>query len=129
MDSIVPTTPEPDYQMMGPMEAHAATPSKLRVYKFLNSLRQFWWLPVATLVVTLAAAIGYILWKPPTFVSNARMWETEKLRLPEGALFSEDPQNYLGTQTELIRSEKLRQMTLAHLEALGTNSVPRDNTG
>ncbi len=32
------------------------------------------------------------------------MWEPVKLRLPEGDMFSEDMENFLGTQTELLQS-------------------------
>jgi capsular exopolysaccharide synthesis family protein len=44
-------------------------------------------------------------------------------------MFSEDPQNYLGTQTELIRSGRMRQLTLARLQAVMTNGVPRGKDG
>ena len=106
-----------------------APASTFRVRKFLAVLRKYWWVPVLTLALFLGAAIGYLLWSPPTFVSKASMWETEKLRLPEGALFSEDPQNYLGTQTELLRSGRMRQLTLARLQAVMTNAVPRGKDG
>jgi capsular exopolysaccharide synthesis family protein len=85
--------------------------------------------PVLTLTLALGAAIVYFLLAPPTFVSSAAMWETEKMRLPEGALFTEDPQNYLGTQTELLRSGMMRQLTLARLQAAGTNAVPLGKDG
>jgi succinoglycan biosynthesis transport protein ExoP len=85
--------------------------------------------PVLTLTLALGAAIAYFLLAPPTFVSSAAMWETEKMRLPEGALFTEDPQNYLGTQTELLRSGMMRQLTLARLQAAGTNAVPLGKDG
>lgn len=86
-------------------------------------------MPVLTLTLALGAAIVYFLLAPPTFVSSAAMWETEKMRLPEGALFTEDPQNYLGTQTELLRSGMMRQLTLARLQAAGTNAVPLGKDG
>jgi len=73
------------------------------------------------------AILGFLL-STPTYVSSAKMWETEKLRLPEGALFTEDPQNYLGTQSELIRSGRMRQLTLARLQATGSNAVARGRT-
>ena len=57
------------------------------------------------------------------------MWETEKLRLPGGELFSEDPQDYIGNQTELIQSDKLEQLTLAGLQTVMTNGIPRDKDG
>jgi len=100
------------------------------VGKLLLFLRRLWWVPAVTFAFALAAAGSYILfWMPPTFVSSSTMWETEKLRLPEGALFTEDPQSYLGTQTELIKSGRLWQMALARLQASGSNAVPLDKEG
>jgi len=110
-------------------EDYSAPASTFRIWKFLAILRQRWWVPALTLALFLGAAIGFILWASPTFVSQASMWETEKLRLPEGAQFSEDPQNYLGTQTELLRSGRMRQLTLASLQAVMTNAVPRGKDG
>jgi capsular exopolysaccharide synthesis family protein len=92
-------------------------------------LRKHWWVPVLTLTLALGAAMVFFLLAPPTFVSSAAMWETEKMRLPEGALFTEDPQNYLGTQTELLRSGRMRQLTLARLQTAGTHTVPVGKDG
>src|SRR2546421_685111 len=105
------------------MAVPATGASSFRIQRMLMFLRRFWWVPVVTLSLSLMAAVAYLIWAPPTFVSTARMWETEKLRLPDGAIFSEDPQNYLGTQTELVRSEKLRQLALARLRVAGTNNI------
>ena len=92
-------------------------------------LRRYWWIPALTLVTALGAALGYLRVMPPTFVSEARLWETEKLRLPEGAAFSEDAQNYYGTQIELLRSQNMARGSLTRLQASGTNAVPRDKDG
>jgi uncharacterized protein involved in exopolysaccharide biosynthesis len=82
------------------------------------------------LLLGLGTGIALVLWKPPTFVSTARMWETVKLRLPEGGLFVEDVQNSLGTQTELLQSSALRDLALARLKASGTNvAVPVGEDG
>jgi len=115
--------------MIGTPEDYSAPASPFRIQKFIAFLRKYWWVPVLTLTLALGAAMGYFLLAPPTFVSSAAMWETEKMNLPEGALFTEDPQNYLGTQTELLRSGRMRQLTLARLQAAGTNAVPRDKDG
>jgi len=129
MNSLTPAPFDPDQQPAGPMDDFAPPPSKFHLGKFLAFLRELWWVPVATLTLSLAAAVTWIFFAPPTFVSTARMWETEKLRLPEGAVFTEDQQTYLGTQTELLRSARLRQLALARLQATATNAVPLDKKG
>lgn len=95
----------------------------------LAFFRRYWWIPVLTLVAALGCALGCLHLMPPTFVSEARLWETEKLRLPEGAAFSEDAQNYYGTQIELLRSDNMAQGALARMHASGTNALPQSKDG
>lgn len=125
------STPQPDpgYELIGPPDDYSAPASPFRIQKFIAFLRKYWWVPVLTLTFALGAAGGYILLAPPTFVSQAAMWETEKMNLPEGASFTEDQQTYLGTQTELLRSGRMRQLTLASLQTAGTNAVPLGKDG
>ena len=117
----MPPALRPDVQMMSPMEDDAAPGSPFPVQRLLAFLLKYWWLPVLTLVIGLGAAAGFVLSEPPTFTSKARMWETVKLHLPESALFAEDVQNFLGTQTELLQSATLRELALARLRASSNN--------
>lgn len=124
-----PATPAnvPDFRLDYPypvqIDAETVPASRFRLQKFLTALMKHWWVPVVTLVLGVMAAGAYVYWKTPTYVSWARMWETVKLRLPEGSLFAEDVQNFLGTQTELLQSDTLRDLALARLRA-STNTVP-----
>jgi uncharacterized protein involved in exopolysaccharide biosynthesis len=129
VNTPAPTSPEPDYELTGAPDNYLAPASTFYLRKFLAALRKRWWVPVLALALFLGAASGYLLWTPPTYVSQASMWETEKLRLPGGELFSEDPQDYIGNQTELIQSDKLEQLTLAGLQTVMTNGIPRDKDG
>ena len=129
MNTPTPPPPELGYELIDTPEDYSAPASPFRIQKFIAFLRRYWWVPVLTLTLALGAATGYFLLAPPTFVSSAAMWETEKMNLPEGALFTQDPQNYLGTQTELLRSGRMRQLTLARLQAAGTNTVPLGKEG
>jgi polysaccharide biosynthesis transport protein len=122
-----PPPPDLAYQMYGPMDEIPAHASPIRIQRLFASLRKYWWIPVLTFLVGLGAAAAFVFWAPPTFVSKAAIWETEKLRLPEGAAFVGDLQNYYGTQMQLLLSGRLYQMGLARLQASGTNAVPLDN--
>ncbi len=116
-------SPGPEYYLpsqMGEMEAQA---SPVHLKRLLGFLLKFWWIPVITLLLGSGAAVAYVLKKPPTFVSHGIMWETAKVRLPDGALFSEDVQTFLGTQMELLKSTRLRQAAFARLP---TNAIPVD---
>ncbi len=131
MKDLIPVPPaDSGLQLMEPMahsSAHAAP--KFRPQKLVFFLRKFWWIPVVTLVLSLGATVTIFFITPPTFVSVGSMWETEKLRLPDGAAFTEDRDNYLGTQAELLRSKMLREMTLNRMRALGTNNIILDENG
>jgi capsular exopolysaccharide synthesis family protein len=120
--------PPPDlgYNMYGPMDDGSAAASPIRIWRLLAFLRKYWWIPTLTLLLSLGAGAAFVLWAPPTFVSTAAIWETEKLRLPEGAAFIGDLQNYYGTQMELLLSGRLYGTSLARLQASGTNAVPLD---
>lgn len=124
-----PTGPEPGYEYVDAPEESSAPATTFHVRRILTSLRRFWWVPVLTLTLALAAAAVYVLKTAPTYVSRASLWGTEKIRLPEGSLFSEDPQNEVGNQTELIKSGKLRQLTLERLKPVMTNGIPLGKDG
>jgi succinoglycan biosynthesis transport protein ExoP len=124
-----PPDPHPDYQALGPAAEAAPSASPLGLSRLLVFLLKYWWIPALTSMLGGVAAFVYLRSAPSTFVSSASMWETEKLRLPEGNLFSGDMQNYLGTQVELLRSGELAQLVFQRLQASGKNAIPRDKEG
>ena len=80
-------------------------------------------------MATAGAAAAYLYLTPPVLISTAQMWETQKLRLPgDGAGFTEDLQNYLGTQIELLRSKQLGSLAQNRLRKTGTH-IPLDPKG
>jgi uncharacterized protein involved in exopolysaccharide biosynthesis len=97
--------------------------------RFFVFLRKYWWVPPLTLLLGLGSAVGYIHWSPPVYVSSAAMWETEKIHLNEGALFTDDSQNYIGTQIELLKSGRMWQAAIERLRAASTNAVPIGKDG
>jgi capsular exopolysaccharide synthesis family protein len=101
----------------------SAPSSKFLLKKFLFFLRQYWWLPVITLTLSFGVAVAIFFYTPPTFVSMGSLWETERLRLPDGAAFTEDRDNYLGTQDELLRSGMLRQLTVNWIRATEPGNI------
>jgi succinoglycan biosynthesis transport protein ExoP len=116
-------TTRPADAFSGTEEDGGAPVSPFPVQRLLWFLRRFWWLPVTMLLVGFLGALGYALLQPPTYVSKARMWETVKLRLPEGSMFAEDVQNFVGTQTELLQSAPLRSMAIERLKATGNGAI------
>jgi capsular exopolysaccharide synthesis family protein len=131
MNDLIPVPPsDSGLQLMEPMaHSHASAAPKFRLQKLWLFLRKFWWIPVVTLTLSVGVAVAIFFHTPPTFVSYGSMWETEKLRLPDGAAFTEDRDNYLGTQTELLRSKMLRELTLTRMRAVDTNNIILDENG
>src|SRR5580692_9066679 len=101
MSNLTPIPPQNSgFHLAAPMEINATpVPPKFRLKKYLFFLRKFWWIPLVTLILAVGGAITNFLLSPPQFVSSAKMWQTEKLQLPDGASFSEDTENYFGTMT------------------------------
>lgn len=131
MKDLTPVTPsDPGFQLMEPMASnHAPSSAKFRPKKFLLYLRKFWWMPIVTAALGVGTAITIFFHTPPIFVSTGSLWETEKLHLPDGAAFTDDRDNYLGTQDELLRSKMLRELTLNRMRALNTNEIILDKDG
>ena len=140
MDDLVPikgSVPLPadagyaSYAAYGPMPAPAygAPVSRDRVRRYLAFLRKLWWVPTIALLLTLGAATSYVRRASPIYSSTAALWETEKLRLPEGAAFTDDLQTHLGTQIGLLSSGRIGRLVMARLQASGTNAIPLDKEG
>ncbi len=118
-------------QLLEPMRQGGQEPPapKFRLQKLLMFLRKFWWIPVLTLTLSLGVAVVVFLRSPPIFYSVGSLWETEKLRLPDGAAFTEDRERDLGTQEDVLRSKVLRDLTLAQMRASDSNSIVTDENG
>lgn len=115
-------------QSTQPLETTAAGGAAFQPMKLVTALSRFWWVPVLTTGAGLAGTILWFLLAPPTYVSKAALWETEKMKLPEGAAFSEDQQNYMGTQVELLRSDKMKESAWERLRTTGF-TLPLDRHG
>ncbi len=106
MNELTPA-PLPEYQPGPNYEGGGATSSNFRLHKFLRFLLRYWWVPTLVLLLSVATAVYYARQQPLIFVSTGSMWQTAKLRLPETSLFSDDMENFLGTQSDLLRKRPL----------------------
>jgi capsular exopolysaccharide synthesis family protein len=131
MNDLTPVPPhDAGLQLMEPMPGpHAPSASRFRIQKFLFALRKFWWIPALTVMLGGAAAVTLFLLSPPVFVSVGSLWQTEKLNLPDGASFSDDRNYFLGTQSDILHSKMLRDMTLNWMRASGSNQIVLNKNG
>ena len=131
MNDLTPMPPsDSGFQLMEPMaNGPAPAPAKFRPQKFLHFLRKFWWIPLITLTLSVGISVALFLKAPPVFVATGSLWETAKIRLSGEAEFEEDRNNFLGTQSQLLRSDFMREMTLNRMTAVGTNEIVKDENG
>ena len=79
-----------------------------RLSRYRSLLRRRGWILLVTTVLALAAQFIFIRTAKPLYVSNGRMIVAIKLDIPEGAIYTEELSSFYGTQTELMRSDKVR---------------------
>jgi polysaccharide biosynthesis transport protein len=88
-----------------------------RVGKYSTYLRRYWWVAI----LTMAAGIGWGCWtntqKPSSYISVARMMVNGHISLPEGAVYSEELNNFYGTQMELMRSSEVQRRAATRVES------------
>jgi polysaccharide biosynthesis transport protein len=98
--------------------------SELNRYKML--MLAWWWLPL--LMTGLAVGLRYCLFTitAPLFKSEGTMIVNVKLSLPNGNVYSEELNNFLGTQVALLQSDTVSNRTRMrlHLEKPNLQSVP-----
>ena len=75
-----------------------------RFNRHKNLLARHWWLLLATAAAGLAAQTALWRLEPPQFISSGRMIVNLKLSIPEGSLYTEELNNFLGTQAALMQS-------------------------
>ena len=87
-----------------------------RLRRVVFFLRRKWWIPVLVMSVAAAAQGIWVLSRPASHTAVARMWVGGKVRLAESSLFSEEWQNFFGTQTELMQSDTIRRRVLQQMQ-------------
>jgi capsular exopolysaccharide synthesis family protein len=104
--------------------------SKFNFQKFRLLLVQYWWVPMATLLISMLVAGVQVWHQRATYFSVGSMWETMKLQLPDGSQFNESAEDLPGTQSDLLRSALIKDRALAKLRAASNNlAIPVDLHG
>ncbi len=75
-----------------------------RLNRLKNLLTTKWWIPL--LGVSVALGIEWQVWRneKPLYTSAGRMIVSIKLSIPEGSVYTEELNNFLGTQAALMQS-------------------------
>ncbi len=88
--------------------ASIATSLVTRLHRYKALLLRRWWIPLLTTCLGLFAAAWMIYQAPNAFLSSSKMMLAGKLNLAQNAVYSEDTNNFYGTQIQLMQSDEVR---------------------
>jgi polysaccharide biosynthesis transport protein len=80
-----------------------------RLHRYRNLFSRRWWVLVVCTGLALAAMAAYIRYSPTEYVSAGQMIVSIRLNIQQGSLYSEDLNNFLGTQAALMQGSQVQQ--------------------
>ena len=80
-----------------------------RLHRYRNLFRRRWWVLVVCTGLALAGMAVYIRYAPPEYVSAGQMIVSMRLNIQQGSLYSEDLNNFVGTQAALMQGTEVQQ--------------------
>ena len=86
-----------------------------RLHRYRNLLRRRWWVLLVCTGLALATMAGYIRVAPAEYVSVGQMIVSMRLNIQQGSLYSEDLNNFLGTQAQLMHGSQVLQRAQARV--------------
>src|ERR1700745_2265165 len=99
---------------MQPGPAEKSTPASwstsfiTRLHRYKALLLRRWWILVLTVCPGLFVEAFLAYQTPPSFASTSKMMLAGKLNIAQGAVYSEDSQNFYGTQIQLMQSAEVK---------------------
>jgi succinoglycan biosynthesis transport protein ExoP len=78
-----------------------------RFQRYLNLMRTRWWILLICIALALGAEATYNAYAPPQFVSVGQMIVSIKLNIQQGSFYTEELNNFLGTQVELMKGSEV----------------------
>jgi succinoglycan biosynthesis transport protein ExoP len=91
-----------------PTAASWSTSFITRLHRYRSLLVRRWWIPVLTICLGLFVEAFLAYQTPPSFLSSSKMMLAGKLNIAQGAVYSEDSQNFYGTQIQLMQSAEVK---------------------
>src|ERR1700761_1120095 len=79
-----------------------------KLHRYRSLLLRRWWIPVLTICLGLFVEAFLIYQTPPSFLSQSKMMLAGKLNIPQAAIYSEEAQNFYGTQIQLMQSSEVK---------------------
>ncbi len=88
-----------------------------RIHRYKALLIRRWWIPLLTVCLGLFVGAWMIYQAPNAFLSTSKMMVSGKLNLAQNAVYSEDTNNFYGTQIQLMQSDEVRAGAEAQVRA------------
>src|SRR5262245_33814316 len=79
-----------------------------RLHRYKALLLRRWWILLLTTSLGLFVGAWMIYQAPNAFLSTSKMMVAGKLNLAQNAVYSEDTNNFYGTQIQLMQSDEVR---------------------
>jgi capsular exopolysaccharide synthesis family protein len=76
--------------------------------RYASYLRERWWLVLLFVALCVGVVVTYETFRPESFTSFAQLHLAGDVQINTGTIFTEDAQNYYGTQVELLKSARLQ---------------------
>lgn len=80
-----------------------------RLHRYKALLLRRWWIPALTICLGLFIEAWLIYQTPPSFLSSGKMILAGSMKIPQGAVYSEESQNFYGTQVQLMQSAEVKR--------------------
>src|SRR5215831_16063937 len=87
-----------------------------RIYRYRALLLRKWWIPLTCILVGMGVQYWISHSRPPAYISTGSMIVSIKLAIPEGSVYTEELNNFLGTQQALMQSKAV--VNRAHARVL-----------
>ncbi len=88
--------------------------ARLHRYKIL--LRKHWWVMFLGVILGIGGALTYVTMSPPSFQSEGKMVMAQRMAISE-KLVSDEIQNFMGTQSEMLKSKKVHDSAMEKILA------------
>jgi len=105
----------PAFERSSPASVTTSLLTRLHRYKAL--LLRRWWIPLLTTCLGIFVGAWVIFQAPNAFLSTSKMMVAGKLNVGQSAVYSEDTNNFYGTQIQLMLSDETRQGAAATVRA------------
>src|SRR6266478_1449115 len=92
-----------------PTAASWSTAFITRLHRYRALLLRRWWIPVLTICLGLFVEAFLAYQTAPSFLSTSKMMLAGNLKIAQGAVYSEDNQNFYGTQIQLMQSAEVKR--------------------